>query len=179
VPAWARKHLGWIPLAFLAWAFVDFVQTDTLPDALWMCNLANLILGVGLLVNSAKMIWIATLALILGAPLWFWDAILGAHVHPHSFFTHVVSAGLGVWVLRDKPRFQHAWLATLGLGVALQVVTHFVTPAAMNVNVSHAPFHAVAGIVPSFAVYSVINTVFMGVCLYAIQRVLCRHVTRV
>jgi hypothetical protein len=178
VAARARKHLGWIPLAFLAWALYDFVQTDTLPDFLWMCNVANAILGVGLLLESPRLIWVATLALILGSPLWFWDAILGAHVHPHSFFTHVVSAVMGVWLLRREPKVPRAWLATLAVGVGLQVISHFATPREMNVNVSHAPFHAVAGIFPSFAVYSLLNTIFMGVCLYAIERVLCRHVSR-
>jgi hypothetical protein len=177
VAARPRKLLGLIPLAFLAWALYDFAVTDTLPDSLWMCNVANAILGVGLLVGSVRMLWIATLALIVGSPLWFWDAILGVHVHPHSFFTHVVSAGFGVWLLRGQPRVPRAWLATLGVGVALQVICHFATPPSYNVNVSHAPFHALASIVPSFALYSVLNTIFMGVVLFCLERVLCRHVS--
>lgn len=134
----ARVTLGLVVLAIWGLMVLDKVRHDELPDALWCCNVGQLLLGVALLARAPRLAATGTLWLLYGLPLWAIYLVGGGELRVASVLTHLVSLPIGLLAARalSVPRGTW-WRATLALA-ALQALTRFVTPAKLNVNLAHA-----------------------------------------
>lgn len=135
-PLFLPPWVGIFPFFFYAYALTQQIQTHRIYDAFWVCNLANLLLGVGLLFSKNSIVWISTLLLLVGTPLWTIDLFGSGVFYPHSFFTHVGSTLLGLLSLWKTSKNQKYWWKSLALICMVQGLSRIFLPLEHNVNLS-------------------------------------------
>lgn len=110
----------------------------TLPELLWGCNVASFAIILGLWFRSPAVTGMAFLwHLGVGEPGWLVEVIRTGHTHWVSVLVHTLPALGAFLVLRRTglPR-SSPWLAFL-MFVALVPLSHYLTPASLNVNLAH------------------------------------------
>ncbi len=105
-------------------------------SALWACHLASLLVGAGILLRRAGFVAIGVLWLLVGIPMWFVYLSIGGPFRPASALTHLGGLAVGCLGLAafGMPR-QMWWKAMAGLLILLGV-SRWVSPPALNVNLS-------------------------------------------
>jgi len=101
---------------------------------LWLCNVAAVAVGGGLLLGRPMLNAIGVLWLIVGDPLWLVDLIRGGELLPTSLLTHGAGLVLGLVGLRRLGLPSGAWWRAVLAGLVLLAVTRALTPAAADVN---------------------------------------------
>ena len=146
------RALALLPASFFALAAVVNALDGTLFSLVWVCNAMNLLLAASIATRWPRGIWLATLWLLPGVPLWLLDVVAGSSLRPHSFFTHVAAAAVGVTALRRTPHpTGGVWWQAVALAVALQLVARAITPPGENVNLAFAAHASVAAAFPRLA----------------------------
>jgi hypothetical protein len=128
--------LGFLPLAFFLAQAVHYWRINELGHMLWMCNIGNLVLAVGLFLNQAILIRIAVLWMIPGLVVWLLYVVLAWGVFLSSTLAHVGGIIVGMLALQKVRVDRAAWLYALLWYLAVQLLSRLITPVEMNVNVS-------------------------------------------
>lgn len=170
------RLLGLLPLAILGLAVAVNLHDGTPSTILWICNVCNGLLGVSLLLAWPRGIWIATLWLLAGLPLWLLDGFLTSRFEVHSFFTHFVTPALGLYALRRVPRPRHLWWQAVLFGIGLQLVSRALTPPSENVNLAFTSYHSLQGALPGFATSWIIHLLGFTALMLGLQLLLTRFV---
>jgi hypothetical protein len=132
------RWLGLLPLIFFFAQALHYWPTNELGHMLWMCNLGNLILALGLFLDKPVMVRLSAIWMIPGLVVWFVYVVLPWGVFLSSILAHV--GGLAVamialkWYRMDRSSWRHAF----GWYLVVQLISRFVAPAAFNVNLAHA-----------------------------------------
>lgn len=173
------RWLGLLPLLFFVIRFVDVWRIGTPQDMLWMCNLANLSLAIGLFVASPLLIRASVLWLMLGLPLWIWYLFQAGQYAWSSWFTHLGALLVGAIALVYVRADQRAWIWAFGGFVVLQQLCRMWTPAAMNVNMAHGlkvgEVETVwMSLVSGYGQFWILSTLLMSFCLWLANGVALR-----
>lgn len=117
---------------------------------LWMCNIGNLLLALGLFLGAALLIRVAVIWMVPGVVVWFfyvvptWGMLLSGRFNNAEIFgvisstlAHVGGFAVGIAVLRKVGMDARAWLHAFIWYFIVQLLSRLVTPAQMNVNLSH------------------------------------------
>ena len=121
-----------------------------LPEMLWSCHAATALVGLGLITGSRRLVAAGFLfhaalgfpgfLLLVAAKQWFSAA---------SAWVHVLPLAAGGLYLRgrelERVTVVHSWLI---LPVMLPI-SYWLTPAVLNVNLSHGPWGPVAAYFPT------------------------------
>lgn len=114
------------------------IATGNPQDALWVCHVATLLVGISLLRGSAEWNAAATEVLLVGLPIWVMDLVAGSDFLPTSLLTHVLGPAIGIAgaVKLGWPRrtWQRAWAFVAGT----VVLTRLLTSSQANVNLAFA-----------------------------------------
>jgi hypothetical protein len=181
-----RRVLGILPLAFFSAQAIHYWQINELGHMLWMCNIGNLVLALGLFFEQAVLIRVAVIWMVPGVAVWFlyyvvptWGMFLSGRFGYVQLFgvlssslVHLGGLSVGLVVLRRVGMDARAWLYAFVWYFVVQLLSRFVTPAPMNVNVSHS---IQAGWEQTFSTYLrfwFVLTTLVGVCLWIIGRLL-------
>lgn len=152
---------------------------------LWMCNIGNLVLAVGLFLEEAILIRVAAIWMVPGVAVWFvyvvptWGMLLTGRPGfgelsgvLSSTLAHLGGFSVGMLVLRRVRMDGRAWIYAFAWYFVVQLLSRFITPVAMNVNVSQ---QIQVGWEQTFSAYwrfwSVL-TLLVGVCLWVLGSVL-------
>jgi hypothetical protein len=110
----------------------------TLPELLWGCNMASFAIILGLWIQSPAVTGMAFLwHLGISEPGWLVEVIRTGQTHWVSVLVHTLPAFAGFLYLRRTGLPRSApWLAFL-MFVALVPISHYLTPARLNVNLAH------------------------------------------
>lgn len=100
----------------------------------WLCNVAAVAVGAGLLLGRPMLNAVGVLWLIVGDPLWLIDLMRGGELLPTSLLTHGAGLVLGIVGLRRLGLPRGAWWRAVLAGLVLLTVTRAITPAAADVN---------------------------------------------
>jgi hypothetical protein len=130
------RLLGFLPLAFFLAQAVHYWRINELGHMLWMCNIGNLVLAIGLFLNQAILIRIAVLWMIPGLVVWLLYVVLAWGVFLSSTLAHVGGIIVGMLALQKVRVDRAAWLYALLWYLAVQLLSRLITPVEMNVNVS-------------------------------------------
>ena len=171
------RALGLLPAVFFAITAVHNVRAGTPHMLFWICNVSNVLMAVSLAARWPRGVWISTLWVITGTPLWILDASLTHAFSVHSFFTHVVAGVIGVLVLRKMPAPRGVWWQAVLFAIGCQVLARAFTPAEYNVNVAFGSYHSMARILPGFALGWLFNLAIFIVVMFALELVLRRIVS--
>lgn len=128
------RALGFLPLLFISWTLVFYLNEGRLDEILWLCNVSNYLLGISLLLAWAPGIWAATLWIVIGTPLWLYDCVNTSQFEVHSFFTHLGSSAIGLFACRNHPVKNRYWWKAFLLLIPFQLLAHVFTRPAFNVN---------------------------------------------
>jgi hypothetical protein len=108
-------------------------------DVFWVCNLAALLVGPGVLLRSPSLSIAALTWIVPGTIVWLLDALLaGSNLLPTSYGVHLggsLAAAYGVW--RAGYATKSFWL-TASLPMGAMFFSRLVLPPEHNVNAAHA-----------------------------------------
>lgn len=152
---------------------------------LWMCNIGNLVLALGLFFEQAILIRVAAIWMVPGVGVWFayvvptWGMLFTGNFTYTELFAvvsstlaHVGGFCVGMVVIRRIRIDRRAWFHAFVWYFVVQLLSRLVTPAAMNVNLSH---NIQAGWEQTFSSYLkfwLVLTTLVGLCLWILGRLL-------
>jgi hypothetical protein len=144
------RLLGILPLAFFMAQAVHYWQINQLGHMLWMCNIGNLLLALGLFLEQALLVRVAVMWMAPGLLVWFayvvptWGMLLTGRFSytellgvVSSTLAHVGGFTVGMIALRKIKMDSRAWGYAFLWYLIVQLASRLFTPAAMNVNLSH------------------------------------------
>ena len=132
------RFLGVLPLIFFLAQAVHYWRINELGHMLWMCNIGNLVLALGLFFEKPMLIRLAAIWMVPGLVLWFIYVVLASGVFLTSTLAHVGGLAVSVIALQRYRIDRTAWRYAFGWYLIVQLVSRFITPPALNVNVAHA-----------------------------------------
>src|SRR5215213_3553020 len=132
------RFLGVLPLIFCLAQAVHYWRINELGHMLWMCNIGNLVLALGLFFEKPMLIRLAAIWMVPGLFLWFIYVVLAWGVFLTSTLAHVGGLIVALIALSRVRMDRTAWRWAFGWYLIVQLVSRFITPPALNVNVAHA-----------------------------------------
>jgi hypothetical protein len=143
-----RKGLGLALLAALA-LHAATKGLARLPELLWLCHVATVLLALGLLASSRGLVAIGFLMHVaLGMPSFLIDVAFGERPSPTSWLVHVLPLVAGWFGLRHTGLPPRTWLAAWGTVLVTLVISILVTPVALNVNLMHGAWGPMKEVLP-------------------------------
>jgi len=121
---------------FLA-QFVHYLRVDQLGHLLWMCNIGNLLLAIGLFCGNRRLTRVAIIWTVPGLFVWFIYVVLAWGVFLTSTLAHVGGLIVGMFVLRQIGMDRGTWLFAFGWYLIVQLLSRIFTAADLNVNLAH------------------------------------------
>lgn len=167
------RLLGIVPLMFFT-AHLLFYATDPfyasnhgVENMLWMCNVGNLVLGIGLLIGSPRVIRLAVIWLIPGLPLWVFDAIQRGGLLFTSFLTHIGGLAVGLIVMRRVRADKWTWAYGFAWYLLVQQLSRLFTSEFWNVNVAHKAYPGYEQVVSQYWQFWILTSlmVAVGLCI--------------
>ena len=133
---WFRL-MGLLPLAFFLAQGAHYWRINELGHMLWMCNIGNLVLAIGLFLNNALFIRVAVIWMFPGLMVWALYVALAWGMFLSSTLAHVGGLIVGIAALRRVGMDRTGWRYALGWYLVVQFLSRVLTPANLNVNVAH------------------------------------------
>ncbi|MGH9873851.1 MAG: hypothetical protein ACRD9S_15480 [Pyrinomonadaceae bacterium] len=173
------RLLGILPLAFFCAQALHYWQIHQLGHMLWMCNIGNLLLALGLFFEQVILIRVAVIWMVPGLAVWFtyvvptWGMLLSGKFSYTELFgvasstlAHVGGFAVGMVVIRRVKMDGRAWLYAFIWYVIVQLISRLSTPAVMNVNLSHNIQPGWEQTFSSYWKFWLALTVLAGICLW-------------
>lgn len=164
------KWLGAAALAgFLAHSAAHIAR-GTPEEILWLCNLAALLVALGLLLNRPRPLAVGVSWLLIGDVLWAIDVLAGGELLLTSPLTHLLGLAAGIFGIRKLGFPPATWpIAALG-AAALQEACRWITPARSNVNVAFSMYAGAELVFSSFWIYRA-TLLALGAACFAVTEV--------
>ena len=131
------RLLGILPLLFFVAQGIHYWRLNQLGHMLWMCNIGNLLLAIGLFLEEPILIRIAIIWTIPGLVVWVLYVVLTSGIIPSSALAHVGGIVIGMIALRKVGMDRKAWFYALAWYLLIQLVSRLFTAPDLNVNLSH------------------------------------------
>ena len=137
-PRTKLRLLGILPLIFFLAQGVHYWRIDQLGHMLWMCNVGNLLLALGLFLEKPLVVRLSAIWMIPGLFIWIIYVVLAWGVFLTSTLAHVGGLTVAMIALRDVGMDRTAWRWAFGWYLVVQLASRFLTRADLNVNLAHA-----------------------------------------
>jgi len=137
-PRTKLRLLGLLPLVFFLSQVVHYWPVHELGNLLWMCNIGNLLLALGLFLEKPQLVRVAAIWTIPGLVIWFLYVVLVWTVFLSSTLAHVGGLIVAIVALSRYGMDRNAWRWAFGWYLGIQLVSRFITAPALNVNLAHA-----------------------------------------
>ena len=137
-PRTRLRLLGLLPLIFFLAQGVHYWRIHQLGHMLWMCNVGNLLLALGLFLEKPLVIRLSAIWMIPGLIIWFLYVVLAWGVFLTSTLAHVGGLTVALIALSKVGMDRTAWRWAFGWYLVVQLLSRFVTPRDLNVNLAHA-----------------------------------------
>ena len=142
------RWLGWGILITLALYAAS--RGPLLPEMLWSCHAATALVGLGLVLGSRRMVAAGFLFhAALGFPGFLLLVAAKQWISVGSAWIHVLPLAAGGLYLRGRELERATVLDSWLILPAMLPISYWLTPAALNVNLSHGPWEPVAAHFPN------------------------------
>jgi len=172
------RLLGVLPLTFFLVQAVHYWRIDQLGHLLWMCNIGNLLLAVGLFLDQPVLTRVAVIWSIPGLFVWSryvvtewfhyvrldWGAVASSTV------AHIGGLAVGLFALRRVRADRKVWLYSFAWYLAIQFISRAITPAELNVNVSQRIYEGWQGKFDSYWKFWLVLSILVAACLWLLGR---------
>jgi hypothetical protein len=168
-----------LSLACFSAQAIHYWHIDQLGHMLWMCNIGNLLLAIGIFFEEAIMIRVAVMWMLPGVVVWLvyvvptWGMLLTGKLSfgqlfgvLSSTFAHIGGISVGLVVLRKVGMDGRAWLYAFIWYFVVQLLSRVLTPADMNVNLSHRIQDGWEQTFSSYWKFWLLLTLLVGLCLW-------------
>jgi hypothetical protein len=176
-----RRRLAILPLAFFCAQAIHYWHINELGHMLWMCNIGNLLLALGLFLDEPILIRVAVMWMLPGLIVWFlyvvptWGMLLTGRFNFGQLFgvlsstlAHVGGCSVSIAVLRKVSMDAEAWFYAFIWYFVVQLFSRLLTPAAMNVNLSHRIQDGWEKSFNSYWRFWLLLTLLVGLCLWVL-----------
>ena len=130
------RLLGLLPLLFFLAQTVHYRRVGGMGNLLWMCNLGNLLLAIGLLFAQRELIRAAAIWTMPGLIIWIRYVVLEYDYVFSSLLAHVGGIAIGLIALRRVRMDRLAWLYALAWYLLVQLAARLLTAPELNVNLA-------------------------------------------
>ena len=137
-PRTRLRLLGVLPILFFLLQGVHYWRINQLGHLFWMCNLGNLLLAIGLLLEKPLVIRLAAIWTIPGLLVWFLYVVLTWGVFFSSTLAHVGGIAVAALALKYYRMDRRSWVYAFGWYIGVQLLSRFFTAPELNVNLAHA-----------------------------------------
>ncbi len=134
---YSHRLLGLLPLAFFIGQVIHYWRFGGLGNLLWMCNVGNLLLAIGLFLDHRELIRAAAIWTIPGLVVWVRYVLLDYGFLFSSALAHVGGIIVGLIALRRVGMDRTAWLYAFAWALFMQMAARLLTTPELNVNISH------------------------------------------
>ena len=172
-PQTRLRLLGILPLLFFLAQGVHYWRIDQLGHMLWMCNIGNLVLALGLFLEKPLLVRVAAIWTIPGLLIWFFYVVLAWGVFFTSTLAHVGGIAVAALVLKTYRMDRNAWRYAFGWSLLVQLISRFVTAPELNVNLAHTVQPGFERTFPSYWMFWLALTIATAVGLW-LSGLLCR-----
>jgi hypothetical protein len=144
------RLLGFLPLAFFTAQAIHYWDINELGNMLWMCNIGNLVLALGLFLEKPLLVRVAVMWMIPGLIVWCvyvvptWGMLLTGPFRWRELFgvvsstlAHFGGISIGLVALQKIRMDARTGLYAFGWFFIMQLLSRLFTPPSMNVNLSH------------------------------------------
>jgi hypothetical protein len=172
------RLLGIFPLLFFAAQAVHYWDIKQLGHLLWMCNVGNVLLGIGMLMSKPRLIRVAVIWSIPGlfiwwryvANEWFGYATLDWWAVTSSTLAHIGGIAIGMIALQRVRIDRVTWLYAFVWYLAIQLVSRIVTRVELNVNVSQRVYAGWDLPFQSYLKFWIVLTLAVAACLWILTQ---------
>ena len=175
---------GVFPLSLYLLELLDNARRGVVWDSLWICHLANLLMGIGALGGRPMLVRMGVLWMMAGTPLWVRELWVDPSIGPVSYLSHIGGLAFALlWLRRAAPEdlARPAWFQAWLFFVAVRALCRLITPDELNVNASRLmrdgfetvftsywPYWALSSLAAA-AVLLALDTGTVAVRLYALR----------
>ena len=131
------RLLGLLPLSFFLVQTIHYWRFGGMGNLVWICNLGNVLLGVGLLIGHRELIRAAGIWTIPGLGIWINYVLLASGFYFSTTLAHVGGIIVGLIALRRVGMDRTAWLYAFVWSLLTQIAARILTSPELNVNVAH------------------------------------------
>jgi hypothetical protein len=160
------RLLGLLPLFFFVAQGVHYWQTNELGHVLWMCNIGNLLLALGLFLEKPLLVRVAAIWTIPGLLVWFVYVVLAWGAFITSTLAHVGGIVVAAFALKRYRMDRISWRYAFGWMLIVQLLSRFVTAPNLNVNLAHAIQPGWEGTFPSYWTFWLVLTLATAIVLW-------------
>ena len=125
---------GLLPLIFFLVQAIHYWRVGGLGNLLWMCNVGNLLLAIGLFFGQRQLIRAAAIWAIAGLPVWIWYVLLNHSSFFSSVLVHVGGIVVAMIALRKVRMDRVAWTYAFVWYLIVQLAARLITAPELNVN---------------------------------------------
>lgn len=161
------RLIGLLPLIFFLAQTIHYWRVGGMGNLLWMCNVGNLLLAVGLFLNHRELIRAAAIWTIPGLGIWIRYVLFEYDFVISSALAHVGGIIVALIVLRRIRMDRIAWIYAFVWYLFLQIVSRLTTPPALNVNVAHRIQTGWENNFSSYWKFWLVMTALVALCLWA------------
>ena len=132
------RLLGLLPLIFFLAQCVHYWPRNELGHLLWMCNIGNLLLAMGLFLEKPVVVRLAAIWTVPGLIIWIGWAVLTWGAFLSSILAHVGGLVVAMIALTQYGMDRTSWRWAFGWYLVVQLASRFFTAPELNVNLAHA-----------------------------------------
>jgi len=165
-PRTQMRLLGILPLLFFLGQGVHYWRIDQLGHMLWMCNVGNLVLALGLFLEKPLLVRVAAIWTIPGLIIWFFYVVLAWGVFFTSTLAHVGGIAVAAVALKTYRMDRNSWRYAFGWSLLVQLLSRFVTAPELNVNLAHSVQPGFERTFPSYWMFWLALTTASAVCVW-------------
>lgn len=169
------RLLGVLPLIFFLAQVLHYWRISQLDHMLWMCNIGNLLLAIGLFIGNRRLMRVAIIWTIPGLIIWFIYVVLAWGVFFSSTLAHVGGLMVGMIVLREIGMEKGTWRYAFGWYLLVQLLSRLFTLADFNVNLAHQIQPGWERLFGGYWEFWLVLTLVTGVTLWIVE-VLLRNI---
>ncbi|HXM48642.1 MAG TPA: hypothetical protein VN956_12420 [Pyrinomonadaceae bacterium] len=166
------RLIGLLPLAFFLAQAIHYWRVGGIGNLLWMCNVGNLLLALGLFLNHRELIRAAAIWTIPGLVIWARYVLFEYDFVVSSALAHVGGIIVGLIVLRRVRMDRTAWFYAFVWYLFMQVVSRLTSDPRLNVNLAHRIQTGWENAFSSYWKFWIVMTMLAAFCLWAIGRML-------
>ena len=137
-PRTRLRLLGLLPLLFFVAQVIHYWNIQQLGHLLWMCNIGNLLLAIGLFLERPLLVRVAAIWTIPGLFVWFVYVVLAWGMFFTSTLAHVGGIVVAAFVVRAYRMNRNSWRYAFAWYLVVLILSRFVTAPDLNVNLAHA-----------------------------------------
>jgi len=166
------RLMGLLPLVFFLVQTIHYWRHGGLGHLLWMCNVGNVLLGIGLLLSHRELIRAAAIWTIPGLGVWILYVLLPSGLYFATALAHLGGITVGLIALWRVRMDRIAWIYAFAWYLFTQVAARLLAPPVLNVNVAHRVQDGWQNSFSSYWKFWIVMTIVVASGLWIIGKIL-------